>query len=144
MEDYETEHPCLPLLPVHYGGGVGWSNCGWCNIGLCGWRRGRWSGGGWRWWRGGSGGGWGIATSTLTIISFIRPPISLLLSSGIGSVAVTSKTSESLHDSGSDGLLEGGSPEDSHVVGGMGELEEDGQTFANLRGGLGQGQEDER
>jgi len=41
-------------------------------------------------------------------------------------------------------LLEGGSPEDSHVVGGMGELEEDGQTFANLRGGLGQGQEDER
>ena len=137
--------PCLPLLPVHYGGGVGWSNCGWCNIGLGGWRRWRWSGGGWRWWRGGSGGGWGgIAASTLTIISFVRPPISVLLSSGIGGVAVTSQTSESLHNSGSDGLLEGGSPEDSHVVCWVGELEEDGETLANLGRGLGQSKKDER
>ena len=144
------KHRMLPLLPVHYGGGggVGWSNCGWCNIGLGGWRRWRWCGGGWRWWRGSGGGGCDVAASTLTIITSIRPPISVLLSSGIGGVAVTSKTSESLHNSGSDGLLEGGSPEDSHVVGGVGELEEDGEAFAKLRfalwRGLGQSEQDER
>ena len=161
MEDEEIrtiEHrppACLraSLLPVHYGGGVGWSNCGWCNIGLGGWGRGRGSGGGGgggrRWWRGGGGGGGGSVatsiTSTLTIISFIRSSISQRLSSGIGGVAVSSKTSESRHTSISDGLLEGGSPEDGHVVGGVGELEEDGQAVgAALGGGLGQGEEGER
>ena len=99
--------------------------------------------------RWGGGGGWSsVATTsitTLTIISFIRSPISLLLSSGIGGVAVSSKTSESLHNSSSDGLLEGGSPEDGHVVGGVGELEEDGEAVGvALGGGLGQGQEGER
>ena len=41
-------------------------------------------------------------------------------------------------------MLEGGSPEDSHVVCWVGELEEDGEPLANLGRGLGQSKKDER
>ena len=118
--------------------GVSWSNCGGGNIGWSCW---------WRWRRsGGSGGGrrgvcGGGGVVTTIIVSISRSAISVLLAAG-GSV--TTEAAKSLDNSGSDGLLEGSSPEHRHVVGGVGELEEDRQVVLGLRGGLAQGEEDER
>merc|ERR1719245_1624456 len=71
----------------------------------------------------------------------LRSAISVLLAA-VG--CVTTEAAKSLDNSGSDGLLEGSSPEHRHVVGGVGELEEDRQVVLGLRGGLAQGEEDER